>query len=532
VPGELNYGTAAANYQAGVGYDLATGLGSVNADNLFTNWNTVTFNATTTTLGSGAITGTHGSPMTLNISVAPSSGTGTPTGDVSLQTGLNPGANPAFLTLSNGSVTSQVNDLPGGSYTLTARYAGDFTYAPSTSGGVQVSITPENSLTTGAVFTVTPNGMLVPFTSGQFGSFLYLYPRADVAGVSGNGIPSGTVQFFDNGSSLWSTPLNSQGNALLINGLAIGTGQHSLTASYQGDASFKPSTSVPVAFTITQASTALGLSASPTTGASGASITLTANVTSSAFAGQPTAGFPSGTVTFSSGGTQIGTASVFPNTLTSSGVSSIATLATSSLPNGSNSITAQYSGNTDFSGSSSSAITVNISADFVIAPASTSISVSQGSTGTNTLTITGQTGYSNTVNFSSTSCTGLPTLTTCSFNPASITGTGNTTVSLKTTAPTSAAVAHSFGITTAGLLFAGVLLMGVPSRRIRSYAVLPVTLCVLAFGSLACGGGSNNNNYNNFGSPGTPKGTYTVYVTATTSDHALSHSATFTLVVK
>ena len=101
----------------------------MNADNLFTNWNTVTFNATTTTLGSGAITGTHGSPMTLNISVAPSSGTGTPTGDVSLQTGLNPGANPAFLTLSNGSVTSQVNDLPGGSYTLTARYAGDFTYA-------------------------------------------------------------------------------------------------------------------------------------------------------------------------------------------------------------------------------------------------------------------------------------------------------------------------------------------------------------------------------------------------------------------
>ncbi len=39
VPGETGYGTSTASYQSGVGYDLATGLGSVNAYNLITGWN-------------------------------------------------------------------------------------------------------------------------------------------------------------------------------------------------------------------------------------------------------------------------------------------------------------------------------------------------------------------------------------------------------------------------------------------------------------------------------------------------------------
>ncbi len=38
VPGETGYGTSTASYQAGVGYDLATGLGSVNVNNLVFGW--------------------------------------------------------------------------------------------------------------------------------------------------------------------------------------------------------------------------------------------------------------------------------------------------------------------------------------------------------------------------------------------------------------------------------------------------------------------------------------------------------------
>ena len=39
MPGEVGYGTSTASYQAGVGYDLATGLGSINVSNLVTGWN-------------------------------------------------------------------------------------------------------------------------------------------------------------------------------------------------------------------------------------------------------------------------------------------------------------------------------------------------------------------------------------------------------------------------------------------------------------------------------------------------------------
>ena len=38
VPGEVGYGTPTADYQSTIGYDLATGLGSVNVANLVNGW--------------------------------------------------------------------------------------------------------------------------------------------------------------------------------------------------------------------------------------------------------------------------------------------------------------------------------------------------------------------------------------------------------------------------------------------------------------------------------------------------------------
>jgi subtilase family serine protease len=81
VPGELG-----SDYQAGAGYDLATGLGSVNVANLITNWSTVSFTATTIQLtlkgGTADITITHGDQVGVGATVTAS--TGTPTGDVIL----------------------------------------------------------------------------------------------------------------------------------------------------------------------------------------------------------------------------------------------------------------------------------------------------------------------------------------------------------------------------------------------------------------------------------------------------------------
>src|SRR6267142_4290456 len=90
-----------------------------------------------------------------------------------------------------------------------------------------------------------------------------MYLRADVAGQSRHGFPTGMVQFLDNGTILtapWQiTPLgqlNSQGTAWTPNGIfTVGPGTRALTANYLGDASFTQSTSTPTSVTITQATT-------------------------------------------------------------------------------------------------------------------------------------------------------------------------------------------------------------------------------------------------------------------------------------
>lgn len=88
-----------------------------------------------------------------------------------------------------------------------------------------------------------------------------------------------------------------------------------------------------------------------------------------------------------------------------------------------------------------------------------------------------------------------------------------------------------------GLLFAGILVIGIPAKRFRSNVALGAILCILTFGGLACGGGSGGNGGGNGCGAGqgcgagTPKGSYPVTVTAMTADQAISHSVTFTLVV-
>lgn len=69
VPGETGYGTSSATYQASKGYDLATGLGSVNVTNLINHWNTVTFSPTSTTLSISPTSFVHGSAVNVSGSV-------------------------------------------------------------------------------------------------------------------------------------------------------------------------------------------------------------------------------------------------------------------------------------------------------------------------------------------------------------------------------------------------------------------------------------------------------------------------------
>lgn len=253
---------------AGVGYDLASGIGSVNAANLVAAWPSASRLATTTTATLAQTSFTHGDPVNLSVQVAPTSGSGVPTGDVSLITDKYGAAGAA--TLANGAVNAPVSTLPGGTYNLTAQYAGDTGFAPSTSAPIALTVKPEDATIMLSSFTQTAQGndvnAPVATNTATFGAYLAL--RADILGKSKQGTPTGTVSFYDGGTLLGTVNLNTEGSATQPTGFApvtpvalpiyLSVGTHKITASYSGDNSFNAVTaSAPYSVTITKAPTLL-----------------------------------------------------------------------------------------------------------------------------------------------------------------------------------------------------------------------------------------------------------------------------------
>jgi hypothetical protein len=81
-----------------------------------------------------------------------------------------------------------------------------------------------------------------------------------------------------------------------------------------------------------------------------------------------------------------------------------------------------------------------------------------------------------------------------------------------------------------GALLAGIFLLGVPSRRRRHVASLGLMLLVFFAAGLGCGGGSSSSG--NAKTGGTPAGSYTITVTATSTTPALSHTANVAVTVQ
>jgi len=271
VPGETGYPSGV--YAAAAGYDMATGLGSVNVANLVTAWSSAIFNATSTTLTlngvSTPITITHGASVAVGGKVT--SNSTTPTGDVALMAAIGPSGSltnqtgvAEFTLGSGGVIAGTANQLPGGTYMVTARYGGNGTFAASTSAGIQVIVNKEASTTN--ISGLDPNGLPLAGGTYPFGSVIFV--RSDVVGASGHGTPSGAVTFADTFGALPSlnpqinppvavpnpSALNSGGNTSIGDGIiSFDAGNHSITASYGGDSSFnasQSSASAPVTFTV------------------------------------------------------------------------------------------------------------------------------------------------------------------------------------------------------------------------------------------------------------------------------------------
>jgi subtilase family serine protease len=242
------------------GYDLASGLGSVDAAALINAWGSITFTPTTTTLEATPTSITHGQKMTLTAYVAPgstaASNSSTPTGNVAIVTDSNLPGNSGQLALTldaTGTTATSIDYLPGGTYKLYAQYGGDGTFASSQSSPLSVTVNPENSTltVTTSQFSSFPFGPITNGASFPYGSSLsFTVQPVGVDGVNG-GSATGTVTFFDNGTALATLPLSA--GLVTYTPQGLGIGNHSFTYSYSGDASYHASAlNTPNTFSIVQ----------------------------------------------------------------------------------------------------------------------------------------------------------------------------------------------------------------------------------------------------------------------------------------
>ena len=280
--------------------------------------------AATVTLNSSANPSLSGQSVTFTISVAAASGNGTPTGTVALQDGSSP---LSTLTLVNGQASFTISSLAVGSHSITASYAGDANFGAASATLSQTVNKDASSITLSSSANPSVFGQSVVMT-------------AAISAVSpGAGTPTGAVTFSDGATSLGSANLANGQASFTLSALVVGS--HSVSASYAGDSNFNPSSST-LAQTVNKASTATTVSSSANPSTISQSVTFTATVNVVA----PGAGTPAGSVTFNDGANTLSTVP-----LNSSGM---ATFTTSTLAVNSHSITAVYSGDTNFNGSTGS----------------------------------------------------------------------------------------------------------------------------------------------------------------------------------
>jgi len=226
-------------WSANEGYDMATGLGSVNIARLVNAWSTASpaTLATTTTLTLETTSLPYGTPLKGSIQVSLSNGqTGAPTGDTALVS-ANSGVGAGPFHLEEGKADASVHTLPVGMAHVSANYSGDGIYGASRSADSVVTVSK-----------AATNLSLVK-TSAQVTASQSVSLVATIGTSSFAASPSGTVTFSLGTSDvvLGSSPLVSSldvsGHSvsiatLTLQGRLLNAGDNTLTATYLGDANY------------------------------------------------------------------------------------------------------------------------------------------------------------------------------------------------------------------------------------------------------------------------------------------------------
>jgi hypothetical protein len=189
---------------------------------------------TTTTVTSSANPSQLNQPVTFTATVT-SNGGGMPTGTVNFTSDGAPLCTAVQLS-GAGQAQCATSTLTLGMHAIAATYSGDPNFATS-QGGLNQVVQSGSKVT--PTVTLTAN----PLEVNQGNSVFFAVTVGSIGGV----IPTGTVTFIDGTTPLATVTLDGSGDANYSNATLV-VGQHSITATYNGDSNFNSATSpaVPV----------------------------------------------------------------------------------------------------------------------------------------------------------------------------------------------------------------------------------------------------------------------------------------------
>ncbi|MDE3147981.1 MAG: Ig-like domain repeat protein, partial [Acidobacteriota bacterium] len=465
---------------------------------------------------------------------------------------------PASVPVNEAGVATWVTPatVSSGAHTIVASYSGDASYAASTSAPFTYTVQPNP-----VNFQISP--FAISTASGDESHGYGCFPGNQCSAYAGDSLPvtvflSGGVCELATGTVTLSLGSQTQNVTLVPMGypagqisLAFATftnlqpGTYQLTGSYSGDANFAAATSASYTFTVAPSPnpllpTTTAVTVTPSTvsyEAGGATFTVTVT-------GNGASGPPTGYIDLYADGWE----NIWGDKLTPSG-SNTATASATIYQNfnwnalgvyiGTVPINVAYLGDSNYQGSASQPITLNVvsatvSPDFILAPQAGQIAAQAGSTTTLAINLASVNEFNSAVALS---CTPSSSGVSCSLDPSTITVNGQAaaTLTIKVAAQT-AGLAQPKPQTPsrwplpAGMLAFCLFLTG--GRRYRRFRrSLLVGLCLLAsMWSMSCGGKGSTSSTTPPPTAPAPPVSYSVLVTGTAN--GIVHNAKITVVVQ
>ena len=465
---------------------------------------TVILASTSTSLISSANPTYAGANLTLTASV--SGNGGVPTGTLVMRDGTAVlGTLPVSAT---GAATLTLSTLAPGTHNLTATYSGDTNDATSTSATLTQSIVQQTTATTSSSANPSNIQDSVAITVAVF------------SGLAANP-PTGLVTLTDGANVIGTASVDALGNAHFTL-TAPALGQHSLVATYAGDSHNSPATAPALIQNVILRPTTNSFTTSASALSSGQQVNFISLVQGVG------PNFPTGTVTFVSGSTVLGTATLNANGL--------ATL--NFVPQqGTYNVVAKYPGDALFAASNSTATAVIVgpTVEFTMNVTPPNVSMASGDHTTLNITIASASTFTDTLAIG---CAGLPASATCTFSSNNVKVSGGSsaqlTVVLDTGNPLGAGTSANASLAPrastsalACILPGGALLalLLLPIRRFRKQLSLFAMLLLMA--TVATLSGCANSLTTN----DTPAGNYIIQVVGTGAATGATQSGTITLTV-